>query len=66
MGLLDNQTMPSLHDIAHDRFMRTFIMAAGQLLSGLPVWYGKGSYGDGYMSSLHVVFELSLPNQMLK
>jgi hypothetical protein len=53
MGLLEYQAMPSLRDLAHDGWLCTFLilynsrwkfqqLAAGQLLSGQPVRYGKG------------------------
>jgi hypothetical protein len=52
MGLLEYQAMPSFRDVAHDGWLCTLAiynsslefhqLAAGQLLSGQPVRYGKG------------------------
>jgi hypothetical protein len=51
MGLLEYQAVPSLCDVAHDGWFLHLLynsrlkfhqFAAGQLLSGQPVWDGKG------------------------
>jgi hypothetical protein len=64
MGLLEYQTVPSLRDVAHDRWLCKFSnllysswkfhqLAAGQqFLSGQPGWYGKGRLTGVYSPSI--------------
>jgi hypothetical protein len=72
MGLPQYQAMPSLRDVAHDGWLCTYVqyysswkfhqLAAGQLLSGQPVRYGKERrYGPSITYKITPAGSLSYP-----